>query len=415
MIDILLENKFLALLKQLELIETNYPTLKSVKMNFFEAAGLVRQEIRHSKVLAYLLSPSENHGLRDAFFKKIINHAHIIENISANINGAVDNPSPLKLALGEFDDLVVRREDMQIDILAWSPKNKLVFVLENKVDASESLNQLGKYREKINNDYRFRLYKKIFIFLTLEADQGSDLTWINVSYRLILECLEALIEKTSLGNDVQFFISHYIELLRKYVMNEENEELKSSCLALYEKHKDIFDLIYKNIDLGGSKIEAINLFRKNYNNLIFNKQSNSWLSFNPTELTDEMPNVLMTREWHNQNKPIVYFFNLYENQIKIVIEVGPISNLTYRNQLVERLFKKIKNQEKAAKSDTYTRIYTSSIKLDTSIDDLSAIEIFEKMNQLYKGTQEFTPKIKEIFQELKNQLNSKETQELISQ
>ena len=36
-------------------------------LNIFEAVGLVRQKIRHSNFLAYLLSPRQNHGLQGGF------------------------------------------------------------------------------------------------------------------------------------------------------------------------------------------------------------------------------------------------------------------------------------------------------------------------------------------------------------
>lgn len=37
--------------------------------NMFETLGLVNAEIRHSNMLAWLMSPKENHGLDDVFLK----------------------------------------------------------------------------------------------------------------------------------------------------------------------------------------------------------------------------------------------------------------------------------------------------------------------------------------------------------
>jgi hypothetical protein len=39
------------------------------QFNIFEAVGMVRQEIRHSHFLAFLLNPSASHRLRDIFLK----------------------------------------------------------------------------------------------------------------------------------------------------------------------------------------------------------------------------------------------------------------------------------------------------------------------------------------------------------
>ncbi len=52
-------------------------------LNIFEAAGLYRQEIRHSTFLAFLLNPQEDHGLGDAFLKRIIQKA--LDNLSTEL------------------------------------------------------------------------------------------------------------------------------------------------------------------------------------------------------------------------------------------------------------------------------------------------------------------------------------------
>jgi len=39
------------------------------QFNLFEALGAVRQELRHSDFLGFLLNPAANHGLGDAFLK----------------------------------------------------------------------------------------------------------------------------------------------------------------------------------------------------------------------------------------------------------------------------------------------------------------------------------------------------------
>ena len=143
----------------------------------------MRQEIRHSKVLSYLLKPNENHGLGDLFFKKLITHPAI-----SDTSMYLDNsncPSALKMAINDFDDLFVRPEDMQIDILMWSSRNKIVVAIENKVGASEGDNQLKRYTDKITEDTRFKGYSRILLYLTPDGDAGSNEEWLSISYKLI--------------------------------------------------------------------------------------------------------------------------------------------------------------------------------------------------------------------------------------
>ena len=42
------------------------------QFNIFEAIGAVRQELRHSDFLAFLLNPSGPHGLADALVKRLL-------------------------------------------------------------------------------------------------------------------------------------------------------------------------------------------------------------------------------------------------------------------------------------------------------------------------------------------------------
>lgn len=386
------ERNFLKLLRGIESIESDFPQVNSRKINIFEAAGLVRQEIRHSKVLSYLLKPNENHGLGDLFFKKLITHPAI-----SDTSMYLDNsncPSALKMAINDFDDLFVRPEDMQIDILMWSSRNKIVVAIENKVGASEGDNQLKRYTDKITEDTRFKGYSRILLYLTPDGDAGSNEEWLSISYKLIIEILENIIEN-SINIETTLFVNHYIELIRKHIVNEEDEELKSACASLYEKHKNVFDLIYKNIDLGGSVSEAIKNFAKFNSSIVVNASNNNWLSFMPKNLYENMQDIALTRQWHKQNKPLVFFYSFYEDKIKLVLEVGPIKDLDVRNKLVTALFKHLKGIDKSAKSDIYTRVWSKIEKFSSNldIDDIGADQLLEHMTSLNKEVDTLIPMI----------------------
>jgi hypothetical protein len=74
----------------------------SQELNIFKAVGLYRQEIRHSNFLAFLLSPQQNHGLKDGFLKRLIQ--------KASDKFAGDPPiRPLKIALADFSDAAIAK------------------------------------------------------------------------------------------------------------------------------------------------------------------------------------------------------------------------------------------------------------------------------------------------------------------
>ena len=64
------EKELLALLDELRGFERQFGL--GSRFNLFEAVNIVRQEIRHSNFLAFLLNPAESHGLGDKFLRALL-------------------------------------------------------------------------------------------------------------------------------------------------------------------------------------------------------------------------------------------------------------------------------------------------------------------------------------------------------
>lgn len=381
MIDKSKQQLLVALLKDIKTLENGFENAISSRFNIFEAIGLVKQEIRHSTTLAYFLSPNEKHGLQDSLIREILTDDHITQSLNNQSSLA------LKIALANFDDLSVRREDMRIDIIAESPANKIIVVIENKVDATEGRNQLIRYKEIIESDKRYIGYQKLFLYLTPDGDEPSDPAWIAISYKLIADSLDYVYNKKKkyLSHESTLILNHYVELIRRYILQEIDEEFREACLILYGNHRAILDEIKIIIDASGSRSEAISQFIENHKELVINGQTKEWLSFNPKELFENMPDVVLTRTWHNQNKPIVFFFDLKSDRIKLVLEVGPMSDQTMRENLVKSLFKNVLSQDKGSRSGIYTRVWTTQYRVTQGrdISDLEIKEVLDEMNKLF--------------------------------
>lgn len=56
------------------LLDKSFNELKErcSKINVFEILNLTRAEIRHSRMLCWLLDPEENHGMGDLFLRNIL-------------------------------------------------------------------------------------------------------------------------------------------------------------------------------------------------------------------------------------------------------------------------------------------------------------------------------------------------------
>lgn len=370
------QGNLLSLHQAMQELEQKFPDELSESFNIFVSADLVRQEIRHSSILSFLLSPSSPHGLGDFVVHKLIDIATIKST-------HIEKPNQLQMALSDFDDLEVRREDMRIDVLAWSEKNKTVLIIENKVDASEGDGQLKDYRNKIF--LRFKQWKKLFIYLTVDGeDPSDDEWWVPVSYSDILDILnDALrVHHGTIGEDALIFIRHYIELIRRNIVNDCNDELKEDCKKLYEKHKNIFKFILNNLD--NPIITASDNFLSK-NSLIEVFRNKTRLAFLPADLFNKIPDVNLTRGWNKQLKPILFWYSFDDSKIKIVFEVGPWDEIPARNSLIQILNKKIWNEHRGARSDTYSRIWSRTEQI-SDIDDSD--EVLKVMESLFNKLSE---------------------------
>lgn len=204
------------------------------RFNVFDVLKVTRAEIRHSNMLAWLLDPSENHGLGGKFLEGVLRY----------IVRASDDSLPvfsvLTMDLNEFSIL---REWRNIDILAVSSAQRFVLCIENKIDSGEHGNQLMNYARAIDEVYPG--YDKRFVFLSPSAIEptASD-RWIPMGYSEILSILESIVPRASLGDGARLLIENYQEIIRRDIV--EDQELAEICQRIYAKHRRALDLIYEN-------------------------------------------------------------------------------------------------------------------------------------------------------------------------
>ena len=124
---------------------------KLAQFNLFEAIGVVRQELRHSNFLAFLLNPSQNHRLDDIFLKRLLKRVLLESDELIELKDL--KISPIDIDIADFKDAEDRREWKHIDILIHSPGNHLVCAIENKIGSKEHSGQLHRYRETVSKEF----------------------------------------------------------------------------------------------------------------------------------------------------------------------------------------------------------------------------------------------------------------------
>jgi hypothetical protein len=92
------------LLEQFVVNNADLERLESLlnQFNIFEAVGMVRQEIHHSRFLAFLLNPNASHHLGDVFLKTFLKRL-LLEANNATV-------SPIEIDVATLTDTEVRRE-----------------------------------------------------------------------------------------------------------------------------------------------------------------------------------------------------------------------------------------------------------------------------------------------------------------
>lgn len=373
------EKNIIQMIRELELLKQHesYPG----GFNIFEAAGMVRQETRHSHFLGFLLDPKKPHGLGAKFIKAIV-----LKVATVNERNTI---SQLNILLNNYDDLIVKPEwstsasKLRIDLVAWSKDNKSVFVIENKVDASAGKTQLADYEKLVSECGRFDGYKKTYIFLTKNGDEPDCENWLQLSYEDIISIILEILDDNegSVGVELKTMVRHYIELLRRHIVGDEN--LKSECSKILAKYRDVMDFIYEHGEQLGtgtefkSASEGFASFYAAETKELTRKPTQ--YAFVPSQIFDKTRDCTGAPYW-GQLRPIVMWFYLRgDNSLGLILEVGPIADQTVdRYELVQAL-QKIFGRNRVITA-TYSRVWSEYKRLE---DEPAADEILNHMKALW--------------------------------
>ena len=368
----LLEN-FVIANKDLEELET-----KISRFNLFEAVGMVRQEIKHSNFLQFLLNPSEKHQFGDLFLKKLL-----IEVLQDAEETPVDG---LDIAVATFTDAEVRREWRHIDLLVYSSSNSLVCTIENKVDSVEGQNQLKTYQEVINRE--FPHCRKLFVYLTREGDTASLDTWLSLSYGTIADIIEKICQERqdSLSPDIDISMRHYADLIRRHLMSE--SDIAELCRKIYKQHRQAIDLIYEHRPDRRSDIEEylsqlIEEFSESQN-LELDSIYGRWIRFTPKEWDELAFQGTCNGGWSKKNRLLLFeFWNDPQNlELRIVIGPGEAKFKQPIYQALKQLgisgLKRCKNKE-----SSYTQAYGVRVLTSTDYEDSDLEELQEKIRAFW--------------------------------
>lgn len=372
-------NHIVDLIQDIQDLEKKHSFRRSI--NIFEAAGLSRQETKHSRMLSFLIDPSRNHGLGANILKSILLDYH-----------QPNFPSVAQIILGDLDDWEVYCEWRNIDILLASKSLKIVVAIENKIDAREAvrdgLSQLTKYRNLLETEPAYTEFSKLYIYLTPDGDEPTDQQWEIMLYSDILEYVKKAYDEThgqtsdSELSAAKFAVQQYIEFLKRNVVMD--PQLIEDCQSIYRKHRDILDALFLIVKQGGDFSDAGNQFAAQSDCAIYAiRGGDKRLAFLPNALAAIFPDSL-NKPWWDQLKPIICWFDYTDPKtLKLIFQVGPMSDIEARTALVEELRGVFRQNQNRAITDKYTTVYSQKAGVNEDEPDLLG-----KMLHLYGPVKE---------------------------
>jgi hypothetical protein len=307
-------------LKALEAFVVNNAELEQLEtllsqFNLFEAIGAVRMEVRHSDFLAFLLDPSQNHGLGDLFLKRLLQR---ILGETARAPGGI---RPVNLAVKDLSDSTVRREWESIDILCISERGKLAVLIENKIDSTEHGDQLQNYLHKVERSYPH--LKTIPLFLTPEAVEPSNPRYIAIDYSWVCDTLKSILDtrRSVMGADVLTAITHYVEMLRRHIVSD--SDIAELARKIYDKHRHALDLIfeYRPDQLSDWADKLQDLVKKEEPRLLLDHCSKAYIRFFSREW-DAIPDLKRGDGWTPRKRVLLFEFRNFDT-LKLHLLIGP--------------------------------------------------------------------------------------------
>lgn len=176
----------------------------TARPNLFSALSL--REIRHSDFWAWLFDPRESHELGEAAIREFLRLL-----AKSGDKGAA---ATLQRPLGSFADLVVHRELNDADLILVSSSNNWVGVVEIKIEAQETGDQLAKYGAYV--DGQFEGYRRSFAFMTLRGAAASEPQYLPIAFDAWRPFFERLVggePRRSAASELTLMLSDYRDLL----------------------------------------------------------------------------------------------------------------------------------------------------------------------------------------------------------
>ena len=351
------------------------------QFNLFEVLNIETKEKKHSAVIRWLLDPNASHGLDKTFLMYFLLEAARL----AEVKGIKDIPSHTHVNSWNLRSVNVFNEKDHYDILALAEIDGFVCLIENKVHAEESSDQLTKYFERVKKEYP-RLCP-FPIFLTLDGKcpkkKQDRAHWIPMSYGSVEDLIKRVLRDrgSTINKSVRSFLEHYSRTLGRLLdMIDENTV---EALRLYYKHKRAVDFIMGCVENHPKQVSklvksAISTYAPDLKEDIHN---GPFLRYYSQKL-DNICKLKNSKDkrgkygWTSTGRIVLFEYNRNSRNLNLVLGAGPKATRAHLFNLAKKhdQFNFISPQQETPSQ--WHRLYKKEIlsKLDYEKVDIENIE-----------------------------------------
>jgi hypothetical protein len=202
------------------------------------------------------------------------------------------------------------------------------------------------------------------------------------------EPFQTAIQTGGMTPEANFFVKNYTDFLRRKIVL--NPLLEEECRLIYQRHKELLDII---IDIVGSRdgvSEYADLFAEKTDSVVLANRSGK-LAYLPNTLMLALPDGTLYKPWWGQQKPLIFWFYINEKRLKLILQVGPMKDKDVRKKLVDKIFEGLELERNRRTTDQYTVILSYSQQVDQESDGL-----MEKMIELNDKFSIHLPKLIQV-------------------
>jgi hypothetical protein len=295
------------------------------RFNIFRVLRADKNEIRHSNMLAWLLTPDESHGLADRFFRRWLMQV-VFDDAKNDFSVRRNLPSPIEIDALDIESVEVAREQENIDLLIIvraMTGDLWTICIENKVESAQHGNQLRRYRELIDRRY-INAKHRIFVFLTKYKEEPQDDGFVASSYKCIESVLRACLDEKAdtMGPEPRLLVRQYLELLAEDFV----EDSRAAQLArkIYRSHRKAIDFILENrndpISDASNALKEVLSSRSDEFGIVMDFQNKGYVRFIPKEW--ELPQNSGGVAWGANSRFVVCEVSSWTRNVELHITLG---------------------------------------------------------------------------------------------